>query len=163
MCHRKASIRASIKFVVLESKPFPQPFQIPVTLFIQIYLKLFLAFLVVLVKTNLVVLVNCRTTTLAIIFWSFTVLWCCFELPQVQRVMISSIMNLVNRLPHELPNDLTLAILENLEIVPESRNEFMAIAIKNYKKEDVKVFWGCSILLGFSLLGRYFCHDCSRM
>ena len=77
--------------------------------------------------------------------------------------MISSIMNLVNRLPHELPNDLTLAILENLEIVLESRNEFMAIAIKNCKKEDVKFFWGLSILLGFPLLGRSFCHDCSRM
>ena len=36
--------------------------------------------------------------------------------------MISSIVNLVNELPHELPDDLRLRILENKEMLGKSQN-----------------------------------------
>ena len=46
-------------------------------------------------------------------FWHFLIVSLRFESPQGKRYLISSITNLVDEFPHELPNDLRLMILGN--------------------------------------------------
>ena len=46
-------------------------------------------------------------------FWHFLIVSLRFESPQGKRYLISSITNLVDEFPHELPNDLRLMISGN--------------------------------------------------
>ena len=59
-------------------------------------------------------------TIMVIIFWNFTMFYYRPDEPQVKRNVISSKVNLVYALPHELPNDLRLKILGNKEILGKS-------------------------------------------
>ena len=74
------------------------------------------------------------------------------------------LVNLVNELPEELPNDFRLRILENQKIIGKShklegdttqrpvsplRNQLLAITVKTYAKADIKVFISCVDLFDF--------------
>ena len=52
-------------------------------------------------------------TVLPIILWQFTVFLWKFDLPQVNWDLISSIINFAYELSHDLPNNLSLRVLEN--------------------------------------------------
>ena len=57
------------------------------------------------------------TTILVIIFWHFLIIQHRSESPQINEYLISSITNLVQELPHKLPNNLRLRILGNQKIL----------------------------------------------
>ena len=98
-------------------------------------------------------------TILVIISWNFSAgpIW-----NKKKRNSISSITNLLYQLPHELPNDLRIRILGNLEILEKSQIRVeakpsayspvqklnFAIAVKNLKKVD-QTFLVPSYLTGF--------------
>ena len=63
-----------------------------------------------------------RTTVIEIILWDFLMFYQIFLPPQVKRSAIVSNKQVVYELPHELPNDLRLRILENKEKSGKSRN-----------------------------------------
>ena len=106
-----------------------------------------------------------------IIFWNFTIFQYSSDSLQVKRNFISSIANLVYELPHELPNEGRLRILENQEILEKSqvwvgkslvprlssRNLTLVIAVKNHAKMDIKLTFSCPVLLDFSILFQIFC------
>ena len=52
-------------------------------------------------------------TILDIMFWDFLIFYQIFFSPQVKRSVIISNKHGIYELPHELPNDLSLMILEN--------------------------------------------------
>ena len=56
-------------------------------------------------------------TILVIMFWKFTIFQYRSDSPQVKGNLISSLGNLVYKLPHELPNDLRLRFLESQSIL----------------------------------------------
>ena len=58
---------------------------------------------------------------LVIIFQNFTTFQCRSDSPQVKQNLISGIANLVYELPSKLPNDLTLMIIENQEVLEKSQ------------------------------------------
>ena len=110
------------------------------------------------------------TTILAIIFWPFAMFKNKFDPPQLKQNFKSGIKSFVCKLPCESLNNFRLRIIGNLRIFGESpnwlgqalvdldspsRNDFLAIAIKNYRKADIKVFWSSPILFGFLLLVIY--------
>ena len=87
--------------------------------------------------------------------------------------MISSMANVINELPHLLPNYLRLRILGNKECLkfgwrhcpvpsPHSRNLTLAIAIKIQAKVDIKLFLSCPVLLDFSFLFQILCTGLSE-
>ena len=87
--------------------------------------------------------------------------------PQVERDLISSIINLVCQLPDELPNDVRPRKLGNireiLKLVGGKAQcplspclKTLAIAAKNYIETDNKSFWWLSCLLDFFTLSDYF-------
>ena len=53
-----------------------------------------------------------ETLMLAIIFWNFLMFQYWFGSSQVKRYLISSIKNIVHKLSHEVPNELSLTVLE---------------------------------------------------
>ena len=105
------------------------------------------------------------TTILVIIFSKFATFKYSFNLHQVKRYVIFSRKNIVDELLQQFLYHLTLRILGNQEIqetiqigwkqilLPSlsPRNETLIVALKNYAKPDIKVFWYCRILLGFWL------------
>ena len=116
-----------------------------------------------------------KTIILVIIFWNVAMFQYRSYQPQVKRNLISSISNLVYELPHELPNDLRLKILGNEEIfgkseiawrhslVPSlpSRNETLAIAVKQHTKVDIRILFSCPVFYWISLFySKYFSQDC---
>ena len=105
-------------------------------------------------------------TMLAIIFCLFTVFQSKFDSPyaQVKRGLLSSVVNFA----YDTPNDFRFKILGDQEILEESQNwlvteanrqspkPFLAAAIKNYEKADIKVFCSCPILRAFSTFCQMF-------
>ena len=84
--------------------------------------------------------------------------------------MIYSIANSVYELPHGLPNDLRLRILENKKILekceimveaePSAQSSLqkyvVALAVQKQAKLDIKLFFSSLMLLGFSVLFEIF-------
>ena len=90
------------------------------------------------------------------LFLQFVVFHWNFDLPQVKRYLISSIVNLVYELPHELPNNWRLRnVFQNwpeksLAASLTSRIQFPTIADQTYKIADIEdVFRSCLELLDF--------------
>ena len=78
--------------------------------------------------------------------------------PQVKVNLISSLANLAFELPHELPNNLKLRILENQEILQKSQIwvEIKKLEVTRYAKIDTKLFFCCLVLLDLSILFQIF-------
>ena len=66
------------------------------------------------IYTYIYIYIKYYTIILIIIFWHFLIIFLRSESPQVKRYLISTITNLVQVLPHELPNDLRLTKLGNI-------------------------------------------------
>ena len=98
-------------------------------------------------------------TVLVIIYQNFTVFQYRSDSRQVERILISSTVNLVYELPHELPNNLTLQKIMKYQknISLSSRNQTLEIAVKTHTKFDTKLFFSCPVLLDFSILFQIFC------
>ena len=77
--------------------------------------------------------------------------WCRSDQPQVNRNVISSIVSLVDKLPHELPNYSRLKILGNKEI--SNLDGDIDNRYKTLYKIDIKLFLSYPVLLDFSFLG----------
>ena len=106
-----------------------------------------------------------NTTILVVIFQHFLIIQLTSESPQVKRYLISNITNLVQELPHELPNDLRLRKYQkNVKCgcrrspIPSlpSRNQTLAIAVKKHAKLDIFLN-SCPILLYLLTLCQIFC------
>ena len=91
--------------------------------------------------------------------------------PQVKRNVIPSIANLVQELPHELPNDLRVRILGNIEILgkpqiwvetqrsaqtPFQKLNF-GVTAKKHTEVDIQLFLSFPDLLDFSILFQMSC------
>ena len=91
--------------------------------------------------------------------------------PQVKRNVIPSIANLVQELPHELPNDLRVRISGNIEILgkpqvwvetqrsaqtPFQKLNF-GVTAKKHTEVDIQLFLSFPDLLDFSILFQMFC------
>ena len=98
-------------------------------------------------------------------------LWCIFHSSQVKRNLISSIRNLTNELPLELPNNLTFRMLGNREILAKSQNcmgtqpgvqsflhkWFFGNVAQKALKTDITVFRYCLALFDFLISPKMFC------
>ena len=88
------------------------------------------------------------------------------ELPQVKRYLISSITNYVNELPHVLPNDLRLRILENQEILekcqilvqtqPNAQPSFQKLNVNNSFQKTRKIRYYIFEVLSNFIVSIYF-------
>lgn len=76
---------------------------------------------------------------LVIISSNFTTIYDRFDLSQVRWNFIPGIKNFVNELLHELPNELRLSILQNLEMLEKSQKTF-TITVKRTQHQILKVF-----------------------
>ena len=89
------------------------------------------------------------TTILAIIFKHFSIILLRSESPQVKRYLISSRRNLVQELPHQLPNDWRLRIVRNEEILencqilvetqPSAKSSFQKLNVDNSCQKTRKI------------------------
>ena len=90
-----------------------------------------------------------RSTILVIIFWHFLIIQLTSESPQVKPYLISSVTNLVHKLPHELLNNLRLRILGNQEILgkcqmwvqtqPNAQSSFQTLNVDNSCQKTCKI------------------------
>ena len=97
------------------------------------------------------------TTILVIIFWNFTMFQYRSKSPQVKRNLLSSITNLVYKLPHELLNELRLGILAKTRKKTLKKH---AKQISNFSFQ-VQFYWISLLLLDFvQSCSRYFFQDC---
>ena len=94
------------------------------------------------------------------IFWHFLLIQLTSESPQVKRYLISSITNLAQELPHELPNDLGLRILQNQEILekcqmwvqtqPNAQSSFQKLNDDNSCQKTCRIrYYIFEVLLNF--------------
>ena len=105
-------------------------------------------------------------TILLIILWKFTTFQQRSNYPQVNQNVVSSTVNLVYELLHELSNNIRLRIQEirnnqqnnkfgrrhSLVSNLLSRNEGFAIAVQKHARVYIKNFLTCLVLLQFSIL-----------
>ena len=109
-------------------------------------------------------------TILAIIFRNYT-----GRTARMKRNLICSIINLVQGLPHELPNNLRLRITRNQEILeksqilvevePSSQSLFQKLnnSSQENQKVDIKASQSCPTLLDFPDFSTLFQIFCPRM
>ena len=109
-------------------------------------------------------------TILLIIFWNFTTFQQRPSHLQVNQNVVSSTVNLVYEMSHELSNDIRLRIQEirnnqqnnkfgrrhSLVSNLLSRNEAFAIAVQKHARVYIKKFLTCPVLLQFSILRQIF-------
>ena len=74
-----------------------------------------------------------EANTLVKMFWQFTVLQCRCDLPQVKLDLIFSIINILNEMPQELPNENVVETQHGVQSL-QKKNEVLATAVKNYVK-----------------------------
>lgn len=109
------------------------------------------------------VIKSVKAAILVAIFWNFMMFQCMSISPQVRRTLISSIINLVYELPHQLLNDLRLESLGNQELIENfqiwvetyrsAQSPFQKVTFGNInqkaRKSSIKVFQSYPILLDF--------------
>ena len=109
------------------------------------------------------VIKSVKVAILVAIFWNFMMFQCMSISPQVRRTLISSIINLVYELPHQLLNDLRLESLGNQELIENfqiwvetyrsAQSPFQKVTFGNInqkvRKSSIKVFQSYPILLDF--------------
>ena len=109
------------------------------------------------------VIKSVKAAILVAIFWNFMMFQCMSISPQVRRTLISSIINLVYELPHQLLNDLRLESLGNQELIENfqiwvetyrsAQSPFQKVTFGNInqkvRKSSIKVFQSYPVLLDF--------------
>lgn len=90
------------------------------------------------------------------IYWNFATFKKSYNSPLVKRWLVSSIKNIVNELPHELPNDVRLPWGQSQLLSILSRNKAFVIVAKIYVGAAIRVFFSHPVLLDFLTLFQVF-------
>ena len=110
-------------------------------------------------------------TILCIITWNFTKFLYMSHVPQVKQNLILRTINLIYKLPYELPNELNFGHKEirkcqqNLKIAWEYnlvcrvsfRNKFLPLALKKHSRTDTKISQSSLNFLDSLIFPKVFC------
>ena len=104
---------------------------------------------------------NIFRTSQVITFWQFTVFQYRNDSPQIKRDLICGVRVSKGLRPldfRKLENIIKLKTKLGQDLVPSlpCRIYYFPIAVKNYAKKNIKVFWSCLILLDFSTFCQVF-------
>ena len=95
------------------------------------------------------------TTAVVIIFWAFLILYQIFVSRQGERDMTNIHKNCICKMPNDLPNNLILRILGNLEVWKFQEN--LKTVWKYYKKLLLKSrSWTCAFYMKSKVCLKYF-------